>query len=83
MSAARVAQALANHRQLYGRTPPEYVADIRRGVAELQRLLDEADRPVDLGAVLDQLARQAGGIAQTASRGAAAARALAAQVHGE
>jgi hypothetical protein len=64
---------------LYGRSPREYVADLRAGVAELERLLAAAERPVDLAAALEAFARQAGGLKSAALKGAAAARALSAQ----
>lgn len=76
MTAARATHALSGLRALYGVGPQERLEDVRRGIASLQRMVDEAERPVDLAALFDAVGRQAAGIAQAATRGAAAARAM-------
>lgn len=83
MISARIAEALANQRRLYGRTAPEWLADIRRGSVVIDRLLSQGEAGGDLGEILEAIARQAGGLQQAALKGAAAARAIASQGGGK
>lgn len=83
MISARIAEALANQRRLYGKVDLEFVADLQRPADELQRLIAQAGAGGDIGALLDQIGRQANGIAQMACRGAAAVRARAAHGGGK